>query len=79
MFLNGFYYDQGTTPKCGEIGKIQWVNYKRWSMKIYYQLTIAKVAYVLTTPCLQDTIPKEEVSTNKKNGLRMIMCADAWS
>ena len=42
------------------------LNYKRWSMKIFYQLTIAKVAYVLSTPYPQDEVTNGEYSEQQK-------------
>ncbi|KAL3501587.1 hypothetical protein ACH5RR_036036 [Cinchona calisaya] len=55
--------------------KINGLNYKRWSMKIFYQLTITKVAYVLSEAYPQDEREQsnEEISANQKSGLKMTM------
>ncbi|KAL3509923.1 hypothetical protein ACH5RR_029324 [Cinchona calisaya] len=46
-------------------------NYKQWSMKIFYQLTIAKVAYVLSEAYSQDDHEQSnrEISANRKKWL----------
>ncbi|KAL3532617.1 hypothetical protein ACH5RR_006138 [Cinchona calisaya] len=54
-----------------KLEKFNGLNYKRWSMKIFYQLTIAKVAYVLSEAYLQDEREQSngEISANKKKWL----------
>ena len=46
--------------------KFNGLNYKRWSMKIFYQLTIAKVAYVLSMAYPQEDTENGELSERQK-------------
>ncbi|KAL3534367.1 hypothetical protein ACH5RR_002828 [Cinchona calisaya] len=54
-----------------KLQKFNSLNYKRWSMKIFYQLTIAIVAYVLSETYPQDEREQSngEISANQKKWL----------
>ncbi|XP_073025167.1 uncharacterized protein [Primulina eburnea] len=55
--------------ECDKLERFNGLNYKRWSLKMEYLLTIAKVFYVLSETCPQETLTpqnQEDVEKIKK-------------
>ncbi|XP_039138722.1 uncharacterized protein LOC120276045 [Dioscorea cayenensis subsp. rotundata] len=59
-----------TKPQLQDVERLEkfnGLNYKRWSMKMIYQLTVAKVVYVLTTAYPQEKSTETEDATSQSS------------
>lgn len=64
------------------VKRLEWLdklNYKRWSLTVYFKLTIAKVAYALNTPYPTDVSEGAELTHCQKKWIEINYCDDSIS